>query len=104
MRVLVLGGTGAMGKALVKLLLQYNHQVTVTSRSSNTGKTLFNNRLTYLKGNAHNEDFILGIVSEHWDVIVDFMVYSTEEFKNRLSILLNATDQYFFSKFCQSLC
>lgn len=96
MRVLVFGGTGAMGKALVKLLLQYGHQVTVTSRSSNTGKTLFNNRLTYLKGNAHNEDFILGIVSEHWDVIVDFMVYSTEEFKNRLSIVLNATDQYFF--------
>lgn len=96
MRVLVLGGTGAMGKALVNLLLQYGHQVTVTSRSSNNGKTQFGNKLTFLKGDAHDENFLSGALSVHWDVIVDFMVYSTGEFKNRLSMLLNATNQYFF--------
>lgn len=96
MRILVFGGTGAMGKALVKLLLKYNHCVTVTSRSSKNEQILFGGRLIYLKGDAHNKDFILDVLSTHWDIIVDFMVYSTEEFKNRLSLLLTATDQYFF--------
>lgn len=96
MRVLVLGGTGAMGKALVNLLLQHGHQVTVTSRSPSNGKTRLGNKLVYLKGNAHNEVFFLNVLSTHWDVIVDFMVYSTGEFKNRVRTLLNATDQYFF--------
>ena len=96
MRILVLGGTGAMGKALVSLLLKSNHCVTVTSRSARNERNLFDGRLTYLKGNAHSKDFILNVLSTHWDVIIDFMVYSTEEFKNRLSLLLTSTDQYFF--------
>ena len=96
MRILVLGGTGAMGKALVNLLLNSNHCVTVTSRSSRNGQNLFDGRLVYLKGDAHNKDFIHDVLSTHWDVIVDFMVYSTEEFKNRLLCLLTASDKYFF--------
>lgn len=96
MRILVLGGTGAMGKALVNLLLKYGHHVAVTSRSSRNEKTLFGGNLLHLRGDAHNDDFIQDVFITHWDVIVDFMVYSTEEFKNRMSSLLNATDQYFF--------
>lgn len=96
MRILVLGGTGAMGKALVNLLLKENHHLTVTTRSSKNGKSLEGGRLVYLKGDAHDVGFILSVLSTHWDVIIDFMIYSTEEFKNRMSLLLNATDQYFF--------
>lgn len=96
MRILVLGGTGAIGKSLVNLLLKHDHFVAVTSRSSENKRTLFGGRLVYLKGNAHSKDFILDVLSTHWDVIVDFMQYSTEEFKNRLPLLLTATDQYFF--------
>lgn len=96
MRILILGGTGAMGKALVNLLLKYDHHITVTSRSFHVVPTQFEDKLVYLKGDAHSKDFILDVLSTHWDVIIDFMVYSTAEFKNRLMFLLNSTDQYIF--------
>ena len=41
-------------------------------------------------------------MNRKYDVIVDFMVYSTEEFKKRLDILLDHTNQYFF--FSSSRC
>lgn len=92
MKVLVLGGTGAMGVHLVKMLSNNEIETFVTSRKvQSTEKNIH-----YIQGNAHDMNFMLTILQEQWDAIVDFMVYSTSDFKERIEILLNATSQYIF--------
>ena len=98
MDILVLGGTGAMGVPLVKLLSQREDNVYVTSRSP---KTDFEN-VTYICGNAKEQIFFEKLMAREYDVIVDFMVYSTDELSKRLDILLSHTKQYFF--FSSSRC
>ena len=93
MKILVLGGTGAMGVDLVKILAERGENITVTSRSER--KSRFGN-VKYVRGNAHDMVFLKSLLTEKYDAVVDFMVYNTEEFKARRDMLLNATDQYIF--------
>lgn len=92
MKVLVLGGTGAMGIHLVRFLEENNHQVFVTSRSCSSK----GNNIHYIQGNAHNEEFLSSLLEKHWDVIVDFMVYTTLVFQKRYLQILKSTKQYIF--------
>lgn len=90
-KYLVLGGTGAMGIHLVKIL-ESKGNVFVTSRSQRTSKE----HVRYIQGNAHNLDFIRNVLSnEYYDAIIDFMTYTTLEFKARYKYFLDATEQYF---------
>lgn len=92
MKILVLGGTGAMGVHLVGLMSQSGHDIFVTTRSKreSTEKT------NYVQGNAHDMGFLKTLLKERWDVIVDFMVYKTPVFLERVELLLKATSQYVF--------
>lgn len=91
--ILVMGGTGAMGIHLVKILENLQDNIYVTSRS----KRMSTKNVHYIQGNAHDINFIKGILSQrHYDAIIDFMTYSTEEFKKRYAEYLKSTEQYFF--------
>ena len=92
MNCLVLGGTGAMGAHLVKLFSEQGFNTVVTTRAS---KKSYGN-VEYRKGNAKNMPFLEELLSEKWDVIVDFMVYNTSSFKNRVELLLGSTKHYIF--------
>ena len=92
MKILILGGTGAMGAHLAKILAGNGEGVYVTSRRSQKAESAIN----YIQGNAQDASFLKEVLSQHWDVIVDFMVYSTESFKKRIDSLLNSTDQYIY--------
>lgn len=92
MKILVLGGTGAMGVHLVDNLTKSGVDTYVTTRSSKKSE----NNLHYLQGNAHDIEFLKEIVREQWDSIVDFMVYTTSSFQERVELLLSATRQYVF--------
>lgn len=99
MEILILGGTGAMGVPLVKLLSakdDMNVYVTTRSKKESMGN------ITYIQGNAKEVDFFNSLMDRNYDVIIDFMVYSTDELKNRLEVLLSKTRQYFF--FSSSRC
>lgn len=99
MNILIMGGTGAMGVPLVNLLsrkFDVNLYVTTRSKKDNSGNVI------YLQGNAKESDFFGRIMEQEYDAIIDFMVYSTEEFKSRLDVLLSRTKQYFF--FSSSRC
>ena len=88
-----MGGTGAMGKHLVDILVQNKeNEVVVTTRSQRQD----NDNLQYICGNAHNLDFLSNLLVEGWNYIVDFMSYTTEEFSQRVDLLLGATSHYFF--------
>ena len=90
-RALLLGGTGAMGVRLQPLLSE-RFEVVVTTRKNREP----NNNARFVQGNAKDILFLQKILDEKWDVIVDFMVYSTEEFKKRVELFLAATDQYVY--------
>lgn len=79
MNILVLGGTGAMGKAVVQLLEPENI-LTVINRSSHQS---YNENVRYIKGNAKEMGFLKKVITGRYDAIIDFMVYSTLEFSQR---------------------
>lgn len=92
--ILILGGTGAMGKHLVTLLGQNpGNQIYVTSRTTHENR----GNILYLTGNARNDSFLLRLLKiHHWDAIVDFMTYSTTDFSRRVKLFLDSTKQYVF--------
>jgi len=95
-RVLLLGGTGAMGVYLTEELVDLGFSVDITTRSK---KASDNRKIKYIQGNAHDLEFIKKLLGKDhkYTAIVDFMVYTTEEFKERYLIFLNNTEQYIFT-------
>jgi nucleoside-diphosphate-sugar epimerase len=91
-KALLLGGTGAMGLSLSRLLSDAEWDVSVTSRSPRTSSE----GIRYLQGNATDQQFLTRLLSEQWDLIVDFMVYTTEQFETRCQQLLESTSHYLF--------
>ncbi len=91
MKVLVLGGTGAMGAPLINQLLCLSHDVHVTSRAYHDDKDV-----TFYQGDAHDLSFLEHLLKSQYDVIVDFMSYSTREFQERVELLTSKTGQYVF--------
>ena len=92
MRILVLGGTGAMGVHVVRLLAEEGHDVVVTSRRGREAR----GGVRYVRGDAKDPSFLGGLLAEGWDAVIDFMIWSTAEFRERSAELLGASGQYVF--------
>lgn len=94
MKMLILGGTGAMGEELVPLLAQNPTDIlSVTSRKKRDSA----HNINWIQGNAKDLSFITDIIKQDsYDVIVDFMLYSVEEFSERYELFLKSCKQYIF--------
>lgn len=92
MKILLLGGTGAMGNHLSSILAEKNNHIVISSRKQRDAKK----NIEYRQGDAKDIEFLNLLLEEKWDVIVDFMVYSQILFKQRVEKLLNSTNQYIF--------
>lgn len=92
MRILLLGGTGAIGTHLAEVLSLSNVEIYITSRSYRKDKA----NIHYIKGNAKNVDFLSSIIAQGWDSIIDFMNYDVNEFSSKVQILLSKTKCYYF--------
>lgn len=93
MKILLLGGTGAMGSHLSEILIaDKDNEIFVTSRR----KRKSSGNLSFVVGNAHDNSFLDSLLNEKWDVIVDFMVYNSDEFSHRVNKLLDCCGQYVF--------
>lgn len=97
-RVLVLGGTGAMGRYAVPELLRLGYKVDVASLDEAVSN---NPMLTYRRVNVKNEGILDSLLKNDYDGIIDFMSYSTEEFKETYTKLLENTDHYIFLSSCR---
>lgn len=91
-KILILGGTGAMGVPLVRLLSE-QQKVYVTSRSARESTE----RVEYLRGNARDAAFLERVLKlEDWDAVVDFMVHGQSVFPDVMRLILEHTRQYVF--------
>ena len=95
--ILVIGGTGNMGKPLVNSLVDGGHCVFVVCRKKvgeEETKKLENGGGKYFYGNAKDKSFMDGVLSNRFDAIVDFCIYKSDEFRERMHAFLDKTDQY----------
>lgn len=92
-KVLILGGTGAMGVYVIPELLERGYEVVVTSRKERESTET---NLRYLKGNAKDDEFLDELLKENYDAIIDFMIYRTDVFEQRYEKLLSNTKHYVF--------
>lgn len=91
MKILMLGGTGAIGTSTKDYLLKLGFEVHITSRSPHVS-----DEVIYHQGDAHDIEFLSKLLVNSYDAIVDFMQYSTIEFNERIRLLLDNTSQYVF--------
>ena len=91
MKILVLGGTGAIGVPLVNKL-SLKHEVFVTSRSARKSE----NNINYIEGNAKDTLFLFDLLSQGFDIVIDLMVYNSNEFKERIDCILQNVGKYIF--------
>ena len=97
-KVLILGGTGAMGVHLVDILNASNRwKINVTSRTPHSP----NKNVTYILGNARDNSFLNGLLCERYDSIIDFMNYDYAEMAERIIKLLSSTDHYIWFSSCR---
>lgn len=94
-KVLVLGGTGAMGVYVVPELLKLGYKVDVLSLDARESD---NPNLRYFQvANAKVEDTIRPYLENgHYDGIVDFMIYQTKTFATRHKLLLDNCKHYIY--------
>lgn len=93
-KVLIPGGTGAMGVYLVPELLKLGYEVDVISLDEVVSD---NPRLRYIKANAKDEAFISEMLKNGYDAVVDFMIYPTkEQYETFIPLYLKNTKHYIF--------
>ncbi|MBQ4081922.1 MAG: NAD-dependent epimerase/dehydratase family protein [Clostridia bacterium] len=93
-KILVPGGTGAMGVYLIPELLKMGYQVDVIALD--VGE-IQSDALRYIQADAKNYDFIAEQLKNGYDAVVDFMVYpKREEYERFLPLYLNNTQHYIY--------
>lgn len=92
-KVLVLGGTGAMGVYLVPKLVERGYAVDVLSLDDVTSD---NPLLTYIKGDGMDVAYVGELLKKGYDGIVDFMIYNGDKFEERYRMFLDNTDHYIY--------
>ncbi len=90
-KVLIPGGTGAMGVYVIPELRKLGYMVDVTSRreivSDDPG-------VRYIKADFRDLSVCKELLQQGYDGIVDFMIYNEAEFKERMELFLSSTDHY----------
>ncbi len=96
-KVLLLGGTGAMGVYLCERLSQSASVFVTTRRPRPTGDCGATPGVAFIVGNAKDVDFAKKVIADvRPDAIVDFMTYTTEEFRSRAELLVRGCSHYIF--------
>ena len=93
-KILVLGSTGAMAVYLIPELLKKGYSVVGVSLDDAKSD---NEKLTYIKADAKDFDFLTKLLESGFDAIVDFMVYNKLEiFEKYYNLFIKNTNHYIF--------
>jgi len=97
-KVLVLGGTGAMGRYMIPELVKLGYAVTCIALNE---ESIWGEEVHYIKGDAFDKEFLTQILKEGFDGIVNFMSYGTHPFSDYYQLFLDNTDHYIFLSSCR---
>ena len=92
-KILVLGGTGAMGVYLVPKLIERGYAVDVASLDKVESEVP---NLRYFTGDCFDIDYVSGLLKNGYDGIVDFMIYNQDKFEKRHKMFLDNTSHYIY--------
>lgn len=93
-KILVMGGTGAIGRHTVKELLEMGYKVDVLSFDDVKSD---NPNLNYITGQGLNIAFMKDILKKgKYDGIIDYLIYNTPQFADRFQMLLDSTEHYIY--------
>ena len=92
-KILVLGGTGAMGVYLVPKLIERGYAVDVASLDKVESDTP---NLRYFTGDCMDVNYVGELLKNRYDGIVDFMIYKGDKFEQRHKMFLDNTSHYIY--------
>ena len=92
-KILVLGGTGAMGVYLVPKLIERGYAVDVASLDTVESEI---ENLRYFTGDCMDVNYVSELLKNGYDGIVDFMVYNQDKFEERHKMFLDNTSHYIY--------
>ena len=93
-KILVPGGTGAMGVYLVPELLKMGYEVDVIALDDMESS---DPKLRYIKANAKDKEYIAEMLKNGYDAVVDFMTYWSKEERDTFpKLYLENTTHYMF--------
>ncbi len=99
-KILLIGGTGAMGVYLTPELLKKGYKVDVVSLDERVSD---HPNLTYMKMDCKDLEVQKKLLENHYDAVVDFLIYKGDqnvEFKPHMEQFLANTDHYvYFSSY-----
>ena len=87
MRVLVLGGTNFVGRAIVEAAVAEGHTVTLTNRghSQPTAAELFGDQVEHIAGDRFGD--LCELAGREWDVAIDVNGYLPVAVRNRFGLI-----------------
>ena len=92
MNVLVLGGTGVISRAIVTLLLERNHTVSVFNRGRQ--KLPYSGDVRQITGDRLNrEDFESRMRRESFDAVIDMICFNEADARSTVAAFKDNTDQ-----------
>ena len=91
--ILILGGTGFVGRILSENLAQTGHKVTLFNRGKRN-PSLFP-QFEKITGDRNTAD-IFKIATSSWDVVIDFSGFFPDNIENLVSMLVGTTGRYIF--------
>lgn len=93
MRILVLGGTEFVGRALVEEAVGRGHDVTTLNRGNHAGADA---EVTALRGDRRAADGLKALEGGSWDVVVDTWSWDPYVVRDSVQALKDSAQQYIF--------
>jgi nucleoside-diphosphate-sugar epimerase len=95
MRALFIGGTGTISSAISKLAVEKNWELYLLNRGNKTDRIPEKARV--ITADINHEETVVELIKDmKFDVVVDFIAYSSEQIKRDIRIFSKKTKQFIF--------
>lgn len=97
MKILFIGGTGRLSRDVAHLAVEQGNDVYLLTRGSKSRALYVDDRYHMLYSDVANSDQVNKVLENlHFDVIIDFITFTTDELKRNLKNFNNHYSQYIF--------
>lgn len=95
MKVLIIGGMGIIGSAITEASCKKGYDVYILSRRP-LSKCFIELGVKGVQGDWKNDEFVSILLSERFDVIVDTLIFTSDDLKRDLKLANNKCTQFIF--------